>query len=371
MKKLLFFVTEDWYFVSHRLDLALAAKNKGYNVTIVTQVSEFEDLIKSSGLNLIPINISRRSLNPITELKFLIKLYKIYKNVAPDIVHNVTLKPVIYGTIVSRFLSISKVINALAGLGFLFRSQSLKAKCLKFLVRAALKIVLKSKRCELILQNPDDLSVLLGLGVNKQQTHLIRGAGVNTDIYKPIESSPTVLPIVLIATRMLWDKGVGVFVDAAKIVNSRGIKATFVLVGEGDEGNLNSISKQQLETWNELEFVEWWGKCSGMPQVLNSASIVSLPSNYGEGIPKVLIEAASCGKPIITTDTPGCREIVNNKVNGFLIDVNNAEQLADKVIQLINSPELGVKMGQEGRKMVCNHFSSEKVIEHTLSVYKK
>lgn len=368
MKKLLFFVTEDWYFVTHRLDLAIAAKRAGYDVSIVTQVSEHEQIIRDSGLNLIPITLSRRSLNPISELRLLKTLYNIYREAAPDIVHNVTFKPVIYGSFVAWLLGISKTVNALAGLGFLFRSQNLKAKVLKYGVRQVLKVLFRHKRNQLILQNPDDVKAIKTLGIKPEKIHLIRGAGVNTEQFKP-ESKPENVFTVLIATRMLWDKGVGEFVEASRLLRQTGAACRFVLVGNGDDENPNSISDSQLQAWHDSGVVEWWGKRADMPHVLNCADVVCLPSNYGEGIPKVLIEAAASAKPIVTTDTPGCREIVINQQNGLLVPVENPKALAGALETLYRSPKLCQEMGETGRQMVIEQFSLESVVKQTLAVY--
>ena len=399
MKKLLFFVTEDWYFVTHRLDLAVAAKQAGYDVTIVTQISQYESLIRDSGLNLVPISMSRRSLNIFTELAFIFRLYRIYKRINPDVVHNVTFKPVIYGTLVARLLGVKKVVNALAGLGFLFRSATTKAKLLKALVRRVLYFLLNSPKCALILQNPDDFRAIQEIGVKRNLMHLIKGAGVNTHIFAPtiiesvtksnadttIESttesitessaettdvSHDAAPVVLLATRMLWDKGVGEFVEAAKYSAEEGYNTRFVLVGKGDAENPNSISDAQLQQWHDDGVVEWWGKRSDMPQVLNQADIVCLPSNYGEGIPKVLIEAASCAKAIVTTDTPGCREIVSHGKNGLLVPVEQPKSLYAAIHSLVLDRELREQMGAAGRNMVQAQFSLETVVSQTLELYK-
>lgn len=369
MKKLLFFVTEDWYFVSHRLDLAIAAKNAGYNVVIVTQVSEHESTIVNSGLRLVPIKISRGSLNPFKEIKFLFNLFRIYKAEKPDIVHQVTLKPVIYGTIISRLTGVSKIINAIAGLGFLFRSSTLKARILKRFVGDTLRYLLCSSQSEVILQNPDDAKVIQTFGVDVKKIHLIKGAGVDTKQFKP-SVQPERDFTMLIATRMLWDKGVGVFVDSVKILKDRGIFVRGVLVGACDNQSLNAISTSQLQAWNDSGIVEWWGKRSDMPDVLNSADVICLPSNYGEGIPKVLIEAASCGKAIVTTDTPGCREIVVNDETGILIPVENPEALADAIERLTKNVDECKNMGHKGRQLVLDNYTVEKVISQTLDVYK-
>jgi glycosyltransferase involved in cell wall biosynthesis len=366
---IVFFVTEDWYFCSHRLQLAKAAKDAGYVVYVVTRVVAHGDVIKAAGLSLISISLSRRSKNPISAAMAIIRLILIYKKVRPSVVHHVAMKPVIYGSIAAKVTGVPGVVNALAGLGFLFSSESLMARFLRPMVRGVLSLLLNSKNSAVILQNPDDAEVMVGSGaVDRERIRLIAGSGVDTDEYIQIEE-PAGMPIVLLASRMLWDKGVGEFVEAARILNNEGVSARFILVGEGDNENPESIDATQLDTWREEGCVEWWGRRPDMPTVLLQSSVVCLPSFYGEGLPKVLVEAASCGRPIVTTDAPGCREIVQDGVNGILVPVKDAEALAGAIRELLNSPETRRRMGAAGRQLVKDKFSLDIVIDETLAVY--
>ena len=369
-KKLLFFVTEDWYFCSHRLPLALSAKQAGYDVLVVTRVKEHGDRITGAGLRLIPLPISRRGINPLTEFALIIRLISIYRSERPDIVHHIALKPVLYGSIASLATRIPYIVNAMAGLGILFSSNSLRSRLLRPILKLSFRFFLNRQNTHVLLQNPDDVQLMCDdVVLDRERITLIRGSGVDTDQFR---SSPEPLGdiIVVLASRMLWDKGVGEFVEAARKLKQNGTKARFVLVGKGDKENPCGISDKILQEWHSEGVIEWWGHRDDMPEVLACSHIVCLPSYYGEGVPKVLIEAASCARPIVTTNTPGCREIVRDGINGILIPTRNVEAITVAVSRLIASPELRVRMGEKGREMVESEFSVEKVNAETLRVYK-
>ena len=364
-----YFVTEDWYFCSHRLPLAVAAKEAGYTVYVVTRVSSHGAEIEAAGLNLIPITLSRRSKNPIIEAMFIWRLIRIYKEIRPDIVHHIAMKPVIYGSIAAWAARVPAVVNAMAGLGFLFSSERLIARLLRPVIRGLFRQLLNNDRTTVILQNPDDVKVLCDSGtVIRDHVRLIRGSGVDTDVYRYQPESDGV-PIVLLASRLLWDKGIAEFVEAASRIRRERADVRFVLAGDGDDENPASISADQLEEWNKQGNVECWGRRSDMPEIFAEAHIVSLPTAYGEGVPKVLIEAASCGRPIVATDAPGCREIVIDGRNGILVPIRDVDALVLAICRLLNSPDLRRQMGQSGRQLVKEEFSLEKVIGETLALY--
>ncbi len=369
-KKLLFFVTEDWYFCSHRLPLAISAKEAGYDVSVVTRVNHHGDEIKLAGINLIPLELSRRGVNFVKELKTIARLAKIYKKERPDYVHHIALKPVIYGTIASIITDVPRVVNAMAGMGLLFSSKSYKFRVLKPFITLMFRFLLNRKRSRVILQNPDDVKLLTQAKIlNKDRVELILGSGVDPQKYFYVKEQ-TGPPVVVLASRLLWDKGIKEFVDAARILKNEGVIARFVLVGEGDSENPSAIPHSKLKEWHEQGDVEWWGRKDNMPEIFAQSSIVCLPSFYGEGVPKVLIEAASCGRAIVTTDTPGCREIVKDGINGLLVPPRDAAAVAEAIKKLIVSPELRSKMAIKGRELVKKKFSLKKVNIETLQVYK-
>lgn len=369
--KLLFFVTEDWYFCTHRLPLAIAAKEAGFDVTVLTRVNKHSGIIEDAGLRLIPSSLLRRGQNPVYEASFIRQLTSIYRKEKPDIVHHVAMKPVLYGSLAARLAGCKHVVNAMAGMGFVFTSDQLKARLLRPLVSGSYRLLLNHPGSRLILQNSDDVALFTRSGlIDPQKIALIRGAGVDTRQYTPTKEASG-RPIVVMASRLLWDKGVGEFVNAAKSLKQQGVDALFVLVGEGDRDNPSAVPDSQLQEWHQLGVIEWWGRREDMPQIFAQAHVVVLPTTYGEGVPKVLLEAASCERPIVTTDWPGCREIVQHGENGLLVPPKNALALADAIKTLLQHPEMRQRMGAAGRKIVEQEFSQELVIDQTLNLYRE
>ena len=369
-KKILYFVTEDWYFCSHRLSLALAAKNAGYEVVVVTRVREHGEIIRSAGLKLVPLELDRTARGLLAQLKTVRNLISIYRKEKPDIVHHVAMMPVIYGSLAAKFTSIPAVVNALTGLGYVFTSSHIKARAIKFIISIAFRYLLRGNYYRTIFQNPDDRDLFCSSGViEKKNTVLIRGSGVDTDKFFPTDSVDNQVPVVMLASRMLWDKGIGEFVGSAKNLQLEGIKARFLLVGESDSGNRNAVPANQLKKWHDEKIVELLGRCKDMAAIFSKVDIVCLPS-YREGVPLVLIEAAACGKPIVTTDAPGCREIVRHNENGLLVPPKNIAALTSALKKLITDESLRIKMGKKGREIACNEFSVDYVVGATLDVYK-
>ena len=368
--KIIFAVTEDWFFCSHFLRRAVAAHQQGYQVTVVTRVQNHGNKITSCGLKLIPINLLRRTMNPWHELLIIWELVRIYKSERPDIVHHVALKPILYGSIAALITRVPFIINAPVGMGFVFSSQKWQAKLFRPLVILAYYLLLDPANSRVIFENPDDLKILTNSGlVNPERATLIRGAGVDPNVFAP-RTEPEGTPVVILAARMLWDKGVGEFVEAVSCTREEGVSARFVLVGNSDPGNPTAVPAAQLDEWRRSGVVEWWEHREDMPEVISKSNIVVLPS-YREGLPKVLIEAASCGRAIVATDVPGCREIVRHNENGLLVPPRDSKSLANALKILIKSPELRAKMGARGRELVEAEFTEEIVVKQTLEVYER
>ncbi|OPY15551.1 MAG: N,N'-diacetylbacillosaminyl-diphospho-undecaprenol alpha-1,3-N-acetylgalactosaminyltransferase [Syntrophus sp. PtaB.Bin001] len=369
--KLLYFVTEDWYFCSHRLPLALAAQDAGYDVAVVTHVNEHGEIIRQAGIRLIPFNLSRRGMNLVSELAMFGQLIKLYNNERPDLVHHVAMKPVLYGSLAARLAGVPRVVNALAGLGYIFTSDQWRARFLRPFIRNAFRGLLNSSRSRLILQNDDDRAMFIDKGIilSDERIRLIRGSGVDSAVFLPMPETKGI-PLVMLASRMLWDKGIKEFVEAAKQIRDRGIEVRFVLVGDTDPHNPSAIPNEQLIAWHKEGVIEWWGRHDDMPSVFEQSHIVCLPS-YREGLPKVLLEAASCSRPIVTTDTPGCREVVRHEENGLLVPVRSTIALTNALQLLIENPELRKKMGAKGREIAVSKFAVEKIVAETLAVYRE
>lgn len=366
--KLLFIITEDWYFWSHRLPIARAARVQGFDVVIATHVQDHGELIRREGFKLIPIRLSRKSRNPLQELLAIVDLFEIYRKERPDIVHHVAMKPVLYGSISARLTGVPYIVNALAGMGYVFTSNHLQAKLVRPFIKMAFSFLLGGENTLTIVQNPDDFNLLQNI-VKERSLVIIKGSGVDTTVFKPSPNKERT-PVVLMASRMLWDKGVGEFVAAAKILQQEGVAARFVLVGDIDHENPSAVPASKLKEWQDGKVVEYWGHRKNMLEVFQGAHIACLPS-YREGLPKVLLEAAACGLPIVTTDTPGCREIVRDQINGLLVPVKDIKALAHALKNLIMDHALRSRMGETGRKIVENEFSQEKVIDETISLYNR
>lgn len=368
--RLLYFVTEDWYFLSHRLPLARGAIRAGFEVYLVTRIVTDKDAqrILSEGIQLIPIDIRRHGTNPLSDLLAAVKLLKIISTVSPDLVHNVAIKPSLYGSLVSHWLGVPLVVNAFGGMGYLFVSDKLKARILRPFVILAFRLILDRPHARVIFQNPDDQDLFINYGVIKpERSVIIRGSGVDIHRFLPTHE-PQGLPVVLLASRMLWDKGIREFTEAARSLRDMGVMARFVLVGEPDPGNPASVPREFIATLQEQGVIEWWGGQEDMVSVFQKSHVVCLPS-YREGLPKVLLEAAASARPLVATDTPGCREIVRHGENGFLVPIRNSHEMAKYLKILIESPSLRKEMGAAGRDLVVSQFSEEKVVAETLSLY--
>src|SRR3954463_16034426 len=366
--KLLFVVADDWYFLSHRLPLALAVLREGFDVAVATRVGNHGQEIVDAGFRLIPLeHLKRERRSPLNEIRAIAELRAIYRKENPDIVHYVALKPVLYGSIAALGLPDLKIINAFAGLGYLASSNSPKAIILRTGIWNTLRFLLNRPNAFTILQNFEDRDFAVDtFGLSNDNTEVIMGSGVDLDVFRP-SPQPAGIPIVMLPSRLLWNKGVREFVAAAELLKSTGVHARFVLVGNTDEGSPSAIPRAQLAEWNDSGSIEWWGKMSNMEQVLTQASVICLPS-YREGIPKVLIEAAACSRPIVTTDVPGCRDVVQHYVNGMLVPPQNTDVLALTIKVLLDNPELRKRLGEAGRK-IASHFSQDVVVEKTLNRY--
>lgn len=369
MKKLLYFVSEDWYFCSHRLELAKEAKDKGFDVTLLCNVNAHQEVVEAAGIKVIPIGIERSEVGIWSNLKLLRQVIKVLKLEKPDVLHNVAQKPVLIGSLAAKICGIPKVVNALGGLGFVFMSKSLIAKLLKWVLSVFYRMLFNLSGMVLILQNRDDYAFFnKDLKVKKEKLCLIRGAGINTDFFshEPFPSSE-VIRFTLVA-RMLKDKGVGEFLHAAQNLNSQSVKAEFVLVGDVDEKNPNSFTRTELSQLSESCGVRWAGPSSDILSVWRDSHVSVLPS-YREGLPKSLLESAAVGRPIITTDVPGCREVVKDNFNGFLVPLCDSGALSKAMLTLLQNEAMRQKMGQASRKRAEEEFSSYKVNEMTINLY--
>ena len=295
-------------------------------------------------------------------------MIRLYRQQRPDIVHHISIKPVLYGSFAARLTRVPWIVNALTGLGYVFVSKDFLARLLRPLVRGAFRLLLNRGNSRAVLQNHDDVRLLTAAGaLEEKYVVVIRGSGVDLERFTP-RPEPEEPPVILLASRMLRDKGLAEFVEAARALREAGEDVRFVLVGDSDPENPASVSDAQLAHWCDEQTVEWWGRREDMPNVLAQAHVVCLPS-YREGLPKVLLEAAAVGRALVATDVPGCREIVRNGDNGLLVPVRDAKALAWAFRELISKPKQRRRMGVRSREIACAEFSIQRVVAATLAVY--
>jgi glycosyltransferase involved in cell wall biosynthesis len=366
--RILYLVTEDWYFVSHRLGLARAARDAGCDVTVVTRTRDHGDTIHREGFKLISFLLPRSKFSVISEIKSIVNLVRVYRQERPDLVHHVALKPSLYGSLAALLASVPMVVNAMTGLGFAFTTGHWLRSVLQPLVRVTGRLLLSRANSRIIVQNPNDMETLEKAGIIRHgRASLVRGSGINLLEFPP-QPDPTGVPTVAMVSRLLWNKGVGELVEAARILKSRGLKVRTLLIGMPDPDNPTSISEEQLCEWHDDALVQWWGYRDSIADVWRQAHVAVLPS-YREGLPKSLLEAASCARPIVATDVPGCREIVRPGENGILVPIRDARSLADALETLLRDDKLRRAMGARSRALVEDQFHQDRIVSETLKVY--
>lgn len=371
-KTLALVVNDPLFFLSHRLNLALKAKSLGMRVVIITPPGEACEDIRRRGLEHIPWMLHRWGANPFRELRSILTAWKIFRALKPDLVHLVTIKPVLYGSLAARAAGVPARVCAISGRGQVFTQTGARAGFRRAVVELLYRIALSDSRCRVIFQNEDDRSTFLSAGlVREQQSHLIPGAGVDVEQFKPQPLTSSICT-VLFASRLLIEKGVREFVEAARILRRKGTEARFVLAGAIAPGNPTSISEGEYHRWTKEGIVDCVGYQKDLRSFLAESDIVTLPSYYGEGVPKILIEAAACGKAIVTTDWPGCRDIVTDQVNGLLVPPRDSTALAAALESLIRDPSVRKEMGRRGReKVLSGGFSEEQVLQRTFDIYQE
>lgn len=356
------------YFLTHRLPLALKLAELGYDIHVVLPFEPGDARFEDRPFAVHRIALRRGGVHAGEELRTLLDLLRLYRKVRPQIVHHVTLKPTLYGGFAARLAGVPIVVNAMTGLGFVFTSSTLKARLIRMVAQWPLRIACRRRNVTMIFQNPEDLQKFAELGISyRESSVLIRGSGVDTRVFTPRLHGTTGQPVVMVVSRMLWDKGIAEFVAAARALKAAGSNARFVMVG-GTDPNPSSVPEAELRRWSDEGVVEWWGKRDNMPDVWRQADVACLPS-YAEGLPKTLLEAAATGLPLVATDIPGCREIAREGVTGMLVPKGEAVSLADALRRLIESPELRRKFGANARAIAEREFTVQSVIQQTLDVY--
>ncbi len=369
--RLLFVVNVDWFFMSHRLPLALAAMREGYQVHVAVGITDRLPELQSYGFMVHPLRMRRGKTRIAYEWIAFTDLIRLFRYVKPDLVHLVTIKPVIFGGIAARIVGTPAVVAAISGLGFVFVDKGMRAWLRRGVVGSLYRIALGKSALKMIFQNTDDCNRLTQLAHLPASKHaIIRGSGVDLSHFK-LEQLPVGVPVVVMACRLIADKGVWEFVEAARLLRERLVQCRLCLVGAIDPDNPASLSDTDLDRIELEGAVELWGQRADMPNVLAQAHIVALPSYYGEGLPKVLMEAAACGRAVVTTDMPGCRDAVLPEQSGVLVPARNAGALADALERLLADPARCLEMGLVGRAFAEREFDLAGVVARHLGIYKE
>lgn len=368
-RTILYLVTEDWYFWSHRLNVARAARGAGARVIVATSRGKFAGRIASEGFEFAHVPFDRSSLNPLRDLKTLATIWQTYRKYRPDLVHHVAAKPIFYGSIAARLTGVPAILNAIAGMGFLFMDQSPSTRLARRFFETGLRSGLRQRAMHVIVQNSDDYKMLRKLGIPEDHITVVPGSGIDLDAY-PLASEPPSPPVVAVcAARMLWSKGILELVEAARILAERCAPIRIRILGSTD-ANPSRIPGGVLRAWQEEGIVELAGHSDDVAGEYARAHIAVLPS-YREGLPKALLEAASCGRPLIATDVPGCREICRDGQTGMLVPPRDAVSLANALELLARDPELRRRLGRRAREVVKHEYASSVVENITLDTYSK
>ena len=362
----MYLVTEDWYFLSHRLPMALAAQRAGYDVHVATRVKRGGAEIAQYGFTLHALSWERGSLNPLRLLSVIRDIRAVYRKYAPDIVHHVAIQPAIVGSLAATGLPIAR-LNALAGLGYGFTSKSLKARILRPTLTMFLRALLKGEKAAVLVQNPDDRAKVSALGVDPAKIFLIPGSGVDIDTLHPLPEPDGPITVGFIG-RLLDDKGIRTLIAAHEILERRGEAINLLIGGEADPANPASIPAAEIEAWKKRPGLKALGHVSDILKFWASAHIAVLPSRR-EGLPKSLLEAAACARPIVATDVPGCREIAHDGVNALLVPPDDAQALADAMILLAKDKRLRATFGEAGRRLVEKEYSAQRIGADIVALY--
>ena len=370
--KIVLFANTDWYLWNFRRSLALALRDAGHDVLLISPDGPYGEKLRGLGLRWQPVPMDRRSLNPLREAVLLLHLLRLLRQEKPALVHGFTIKCAVYGSLAARLAGVPARVNAVAGMGYVFISHSLKARLLRPLVRSLLKLALGGHNARLILQNPDDVALFQRAGlVDASQVRLIPGSGVDCSRFLPDpDREPCPRLRVLLPARLLWDKGLAEYVQAARLLRAEGRQIDFLLAGDPDPGNPAAVPEPEVRGWVDEGIVEWLGHVDDMPGLLRSVDVVALPS-YREGLPKGLIEAAASGCALVTTDVPGCREVVTHEVDGLLVPVRDGHALAGAIGRLQDDPQLRVQLTDAGRRKALEQFDERIVIRDTIAVYRE
>ena len=365
--RLLYVATEDWYFLSHRLPMARAARDAGFDVHVATRVVDGRAAIEAEGFTLHPVPFARGRVSPFGTLATIRALRRVHRMIAPAIAHHVSLQAAVLGSIAAWGRPV-RCINALTGLGYTFTSRNAKALLLRPVLSALLRLLLNRPNQTVLVQNPDDRAGMLSLGIGADHIVTIPGSGVDVDNLQPTPE-PLGPPTVAFVGRLLADKGIHTLIRAHRLLRQRGSNVELLIAGTPDPANPASVSEQDAADWNAEPGITWLGHVGDIASVWARAHIAVLPSRR-EGLPKSLLEAAACGRPLVAADVPGCREVVRHGETGLLVPYDDATDLADAIEKLATSTELRAQYGAAARRLTVEQFSAAAIGRQTVDLYR-
>lgn len=371
--KVILFANTDWYLYNFRRSLACALKDRGHEVVLVSPCGPYGPKLEQMGFRWVTAPMERRSLNPFKEIALIEWLRRFMVREEASVIHSFTIKCAVYGSLAGRLAGIPARVSAVTGLGYVFTNDDLKRRALRPLVKGVMRIALSGVSSRLILQNPDDLEVLQSARiVEKSTVRLIRGSGVDCTRFAPDgpDRPRDGAFRVVLAARLLWDKGIAEYIEAARLLRNAGRAIEFLIAGSPDPGNPVEVPESVVQGWASEGLVTWLGHVSDMPAMFRSMDAAVLPS-YREGLPKGLIEAAACGLPLVTTDVPGCREVVTDGVDGLLVPARDGKALAAAIGRLHDDAQLRQRLGAAARRKAMDQFDERLVIERTIQVYRE
>ena len=372
--KVVLFANTDWYLYNFRRSLALSLQGQGYDVMMISPDGPYGERLRELGLRWEPVPMDRRSLNPLRELTLLWYLWRLFIRERPNLVHGFTIKCAVYGSLAARLARVAARVNSVVGMGYVFTSETLTARLLRPVVRGLLRLALTGRTTRLILQNPNDVAIFEQARlVSPESVRLIKGSGVDCVRFHPPDSPPPVPPLrVLLAARLLWDKGLAEYAACARRLRAEGYRIDFLLAGDPDPGNPSAVPEAVIRDWVNEGVINRLGHVDDMPELYRSVHVVVLPSCYREGLPKALIEAGACGCALVTTDMPGCREVVAlDGEDGLRVPVRDAHALATAIARLNDDSDLRTRLGEAARQKVLAEFDERIVIARTLAVYRE
>ncbi len=365
--RILYVVTEDWYFLSHRLPMARAAKEAGFEVHVATRMKDGQAAIEREGFVPHALSWSRGSLSALGSLSAIVEIRRLVRALAPDILHNISLKPVLLGTTASLGLQATAVANSLTGLGTLFIGEAGVSELTRKGVRYALSRLLRRGRSRIVVQNPDDRAFVLGLGVAPNTVVIIPGSGVDTALFTPLAEPPPPVTAAYVG-RMLADKGVVTLIEAFGLLGKRGVPLQLLLAGDCDRENPGSLAPEQLREFASLYGIQWLGHVADIREVWARAHFAVLASRR-EGLPKSLLEAAACGRAMVATDAAGCREIAIQGETALTVPVGDVDALADAMAKLAGDADLRRRFAANARALVETRFSADAIGHDTVALY--